>query len=244
MTHRFSIAVSQLSDGSVTFTPDQSHQLRNVLRLRPGDHVRVFDGLLSADQIVELANTSEGRVVGETPHAPEPRTHLAAYPALLQRDKFEPVLQKLTEVGAASITPVITARGLVREGPDERRMARWRAIVTEAAEQSGRGRVPMIGGALPFEAALCAAPGLKLVAYEAERQQQLRTALATRPDVVAVFVGPEGGFTPDEVLRARELGAAVITLGPRVLRTETASPVLAALVLYELGDLSWPLTEP
>ena len=139
---------------------------------------------------------------------------------------------------------MLTARGLVRDVPDERRVARWRAIVTEAAEQSGRGRVPEIGRVTQFEQAVRSAGGVRLVAYEGERQTELRDALDGRPEEVRVFVGPEGGFTPDEVFSARASGANVITLGPRVLRTETASPVLAALVLYELGDLSWRLTEP
>lgn len=240
MTHRFFVARDQIAGRTVTFAPAQSHQLRHVLRLHPGDHVHVFDGALEADYVVELVSECEGRVVGQDAHAPEPRTRLAAYPALLQRDKFEVVLQKLTEVGVAAITPVITARGLVRDGPDESRYARWRAILTEATEQSGRGHVPVLCAAIPLRDALQSAGGIKLFAYEGERQSSLRVALAARPKEVSIFVGPEGGFTPEEVLSARERGAQVITLGPRLLRTETASPVLAALVLYELGDLSWP----
>jgi 16S rRNA (uracil1498-N3)-methyltransferase len=238
--HRFYVSPSHLSGGTVSFTPAQSHQLRTVLRLRPGDQVRVFDGELDCDRIVELSGPSEGRIVGEAPHAPEPRTRLAVYPALLQRDKFESVLQKLTEVGASSITPVLTARGLVREPPDENRYVRWRAILTEAAEQSGRGRIPSLCAAQPLSSALRNASGLKLLAYEGERENELRHALNAHPTEVSVFVGPEVGYSEEEVRCARELGAHVIALGPRVLRTETASPVLAALVLYELGDLSWP----
>ncbi len=238
--HRFWISPAQRSGERVTFTADQSHQIRHVLRLSAGDRVRVFDGALDCDQVVELVGASEARVVGAAPHAPEPRTRLAMYPALLRRDKFEPVLQKLTEVGVSSITPVLTARGLVRDAPDEHRYTRWRAILTEAAEQSGRGQVPVVCAAQPLAAALRSAPGLKILAYEGERSSQLRDALADGPREVSVFVGPEGGFASEEVASARELGARVITLGPRILRTETASPVLAALVLYELGDLSWP----
>jgi 16S rRNA (uracil1498-N3)-methyltransferase len=236
MTHRFLIAPDQLTATHVTFTDQQLHQLRHVLRLRAGDRVHVFDGEQPCDWLIELP----GRVVGESAQAPEPRTRLAAYPALLHRDKFESVLQKLTEIGACSITPVLTARGLVREAPDERRYARWRAIMREAAEQSGRGRVPWLGATLGFADAVASAPGARLVAYEVERECTLRQVLRPQPREVSVFVGPEGGFTPEEIAAARVSGARVVTLGPRVLRTETASPVLAALVLYELGDLSWP----
>jgi 16S rRNA (uracil1498-N3)-methyltransferase len=238
MTHRFFVGHSQFSGEMVTFTEAQSHQLARVLRLRAGQHVHVFDGASATDLVVELVSASEGRVIGQTPHAPEPRTCLHAYPALLQRDKFEVVLQKLTELGVAAITPVLTARGLVRSAPDEARYVRWRAIVTEAAEQSGRGRIPALCPAQPIADALRFAPGAKLVAYEGERELSLHAALLGRPTEVSVFVGPEGGFSLEEVQSARSLGASLITLGPRVLRAETASPVLAALVLYELCDLS------
>ncbi|HEV7666861.1 MAG TPA: RsmE family RNA methyltransferase, partial [Chloroflexota bacterium] len=164
-----------------------------------------------------------------------------------QRDKFEQVLQKLTEVGVAAVVPVLTARSVVREPPDERRQTRWRAILREAAEQSGRGTIPQLTAAVPFADAIAqaTAEGVTLVGYEQERQQTLRTALtavrpAQRARTVGIFVGPEGGYTPDEAAVAQRAGAHLITLGPRILRTETASPILAALVLYELGDLSSP----
>jgi 16S rRNA (uracil1498-N3)-methyltransferase len=211
-----------------------------VLRLRAGDQVRVFDGVTLVDRVVELTAPAVGQIVGEASQAPEPRTRLNVYPALLQRDKFEVVLQKLTEVGAASITPVLTARSLVREAPDERRYARWQAIVREAAEQSGRGVSPRVLPTRTLAAALKNAEGRLVVAFEGERQQQLRDALQGRPACVALFVGPEGGYALEEVEAAHQAGACSVTLGPRVLRSETASPLAAALVLYELGDLSWP----
>jgi len=219
------------------FAPEQEHQIRRVLRLRAGDRVRVFDGVEPIDHVLEL--TDDGwQAVGQCAQAPEPRTRLIAYPALLQRDKFETVLQKLTELGVAEIVPLLTERCLVRAAPDEARLARWRAIVREATEQCGRGRVPTVHGARQFGDALARAEGAVLLAYEAERITDLRVALAQRPTTVSLIVGPEGGFSATEVDLARKRGACVVTLGGRTLRAETASAVLAALVLYELGDLS------
>ncbi|MBV9327544.1 MAG: 16S rRNA (uracil(1498)-N(3))-methyltransferase [Chloroflexi bacterium] len=242
MTHRFLVAGEQLRGDHVRFTDAQAHQIRSVLRLRRGDQVRVFDGLNLVDRRVELTDTSAGRVVGEAAQAPEPRTRLSVYPALLQRDKFEVVLQKLTEIGASAIGPVLTTRALVREAPDARRYARWRTILGEAAEQCGRGVVPELLPTLPLPAALVASDGCRLLAYEAERRLELRAALEGRRSRVALFVGPEGGFTAEEVGCARQAGARIISLGPRILRAETAALLASTLVLYELGDLSWPVS--
>jgi 16S rRNA (uracil1498-N3)-methyltransferase len=240
MTHRFCVTPTQIAADVVTFTPKQAHQLRNVLRLRAGDTVRVFDGVVARDVLVELVEAGRGNVIGSEPQAPEPRTRLVAYPALLQRDKFETVLQKLTEIGVAAIAPVISAHSLPRAVPDATRLERWRAILREAAEQCGRGTVPSLLLALPLSTALGTSEGVRLFAYEHERDNGLPDALGSRPACVSLFTGPEGGFAPEEVECARRAGTEVITLGPRVLRAETAAPMLAALVLYELGDLSWP----
>ena len=240
MTHRFLVPADRLQGETVTFSKEQWHQLHVVLRLRIGECVAVFDGIEPVDRTVELIAPATGRIVAERPQPPEPRTHLVAYPALLPRDKFEVVLQKLTEIGVAAITPVVTARSLVRQSPDASRQARWQAILREATEQCGRGVVPQLLPALQLGQALeCAVgAGRAIMAYEQERHGTLRDALAGAPRTVAVFVGPEGGYAPEEVASAQAAGVRVITLGPRVLRTETATPLLAALVLYELGDLS------
>src|SRR5207248_2872350 len=113
-----------------------------------------------------------------------------------------------------------TARGLVREPPDPPRLERWQAIVREATEQCGRGRVPTLRPALPFEAALrCATTeGVAVVAYEQERQGTLPEALEGARGAVSIFVGPEGGLSSEEVELARAHGARLVTLGPRVLR--------------------------
>ncbi len=119
-------------------------------------------------------------------------------------------------------------------------MQRWRRIVTEAAEQSGRGRVPAIDPPSLFEDAVRSAPGLLLLPWEGERSQGLRSylrSLADRPLAASLFVGPEGGFAEDEVRLAREAGCVPISLGPRILRSETAGIVAAALVMHELGEM-------
>ncbi len=240
MKHRFFVSGEQVQGDAVIFSTEQWHQLHAVLRMRIGDTVRVFDGVEPVDRGVELVGPATGRVIDLQPQPPEPRTRLVMYPSLLQRDKFELVLQKLTEVGAAAVVPVLTARSLVREPPDDRRQTRWRAILREATEQCGRGVVPELLPTvdLPHAIECAAGEGRVVMAYEGERRGTLREALDGAPRTVSLFVGPEGGYAPEEAAAAGQAGAYLVTLGPRVLRTETASPLLAALVLYELGDLS------
>ena len=238
--HRFLVGPDAIAGERVTFSDAQAHQIRHVLRLRPGDTIVVFDGTQPADLVAELTSPNEGRIIEARAQAPEPRTQLVVYPALLQRDKFETVLQKLTELGACAIAPVISARSLVREPPDERRLERWASILREAAEQSGRGVVPRLRETLAFEIALARAcgEGRIMIAHPSGEGQSLKTALSGASETVSLLVGPEGGFEATEIDLARLVGAQVVTLGPRILRAETASPVLAALVLYTLGDLS------
>jgi 16S rRNA (uracil1498-N3)-methyltransferase len=234
--HRFFVPPEAIVGSQVSFSTQQVHQLKDVLRLRPGERVRVFDGVEPVDLLVDPS----GRVVDRCAQPPEPRTKVIAYPALLQRDKFESVLQKLTEIGVWEVVPVIARRSLARAVPDGPRMERWQSIVREAAEQCGRGHVPVLRTALPFVAAVqkAVAEGIAILAYEGEQRRTLREALDVATTTVAIFVGPEGGYEPSEAELAEKVGARLVTMGPRILRTETASPVLAALVLYERGDLS------
>ncbi|HET6319471.1 MAG TPA: RsmE family RNA methyltransferase, partial [Chloroflexota bacterium] len=154
--HRF--LVESISGDAVTFSAEQSHQMRHVLRLRLGDTVRVFDGVALVDLLVQLT-VDGGVVIGRCEQRAEPRTALTVYPALLRREKFEPVLQKLTELGACAIVPMLTSHCVIREAPDVRRMERWQAIVREATEQCGRGRLPELRPAVTFDTATAQAEG-------------------------------------------------------------------------------------
>jgi 16S rRNA (uracil1498-N3)-methyltransferase len=188
------------------------------------------------------------------PSRPEPRLRLTLYQALVSRERFETVLQKGTEVGIARFVPTWCQRSVVPggEAADEKRRERWGRIVTEAAEQCERGIVPEVATPLRFHAALAEAVALGpvLVAWERESERPLRAGLhaclsvsgaaGSRVDSrspLALFVGPEGGFTEAEIQRARAVGAVTVSVGPRILRTETAGPIVAALALYESGDL-------
>ena len=243
--HRFFITPDQLRGLIVQFDDEQAHQMRRVLRLRPGARVLALDGegLQYEVQLEEVTNSRvTGLVATKTPATGEPRVRLTLFQSLLQRDKFEWVLQKGTEIGVAAFVPVITRRSLVREGVvGENKLERWRGKTREAAEQAGRGVLPSLIGPIPFDAA---APETlinerALIAWEGEPQRTVRDVLGGMGDVtnVALFIGPEGGYEAAEIEEAQWYGAIPVTLGRRILRTETAAVVGAALVLYELGEM-------
>ena len=244
--NRFFIEASSIEGDRVRLSPEQSHQVCHVLRLKPGDTIVVLDDS-GTEYDVTLTAVSRTQTAGQVTsrrRAPgEPAAKLTLFQSLLVREKFEWVLQKGTEVGVTQFVPVLTERSLVRTKTIEpNKLDRWRRILTEAAEQSHRGRIPQLEPILPFENVLLRLRDFDrfLIAAPSERAKTLRDALQgiTRsPASLAIMIGPEGGFTDAEVARARDKGIVPIGLGPRILRTETAAIVACALVLYELGEM-------
>ncbi|MBP6015781.1 MAG: 16S rRNA (uracil(1498)-N(3))-methyltransferase [Candidatus Promineofilum sp.] len=244
--HRFFVSPEQIVHRVVRFDDDQARQMRRVLRLRPGDRVLALDGL-GRQYEVTLSEVSHAGAMGDAAPATEatgePAVRVTLYQSLLRREKFEWVLQKGTEIGVAAFVPVITRRSLVRDVEDvtPEKLNRWRRIIKEAAEQSGRGRLPSLSVPLGFAATEpgVRAAGITLIAWEGEFRRLIRGVLGGREAVadVTLFIGPEGGYEPDEIRAAESWGAVPVSLGRRILRTETAAVVGAALVLHELGEL-------
>ncbi|MCH7999815.1 MAG: 16S rRNA (uracil(1498)-N(3))-methyltransferase [Chloroflexi bacterium] len=245
---RFFVPPDLLAGREVNLPPELARRLATVLRLKRGDRLVLADGA-GRDYEVELTAVSPrsatAAVVAERPSPPEPSLELVLYQSLIRTQRFELVLEKGTELGVSRFVPLLSGRARVRmpdaagEGGSQR-LQRWRRIVTEAAEQSGRGRVPAIEPPSLFEDAVRSASGLLLLPWEGERSQGLRSylrSLGDRPLAASLFIGPEGGFAEDEVRLAREAGCVPISLGPRILRSETAGIVAAALVMHELGEM-------
>ncbi|HPC72988.1 MAG TPA: 16S rRNA (uracil(1498)-N(3))-methyltransferase [Syntrophales bacterium] len=224
---------------------DQSRYLRNVLRLRAGDAVTLFDGrgfeysaVLTepGGRRAQLRVSAKKRIIEEA----VPRITLAQ--ALPKGAKFDWIVQKATELGVARILPFTSARSIpkIPENRGEQKLGRWRKIAAEAAEQCGRSDVPDVPGILSFEAVMGQAlPGrLNIIFWEAESERSLREILGGNSigieDVFAV-VGPEGGFTPQEIDRARAAGFVTASLGSRVLRVETAALAVLAILQFALG---------
>ncbi len=244
-TNHFFVPESSIEGAQVRLSAEQAHQISHVLRLKPGDAIVVLDDS-GAQYDVTLTSIAPREAVGQVMNkyqaGGEPATQLTLFQSLLVREKFEWVLQKGTEVGVARFVPVLTERSIVRDKRiEESKRNRWRHIMTEAAEQSHRGRIPQLEQAVTFDEAIRQSADFDrcLIAALSHKAVLLRDALQgiKKGGSVALMIGPEGGFTPEEMAAACERGAVPMSLGPRVLRTETAAVVAAALILYERGDM-------
>jgi len=258
--HRFFVSSDQLGGDQVTITGPAVHHIRDVLRLRPGDDIVVLDnsGWERKVEIVEVGQEQVvGRVLSRALATGEPRTKVSLFQGVLKSSHFETVLQKGTELGIVEFVPLISQRCVIAGLDDvNKKMVRWRRIVQEAAEQSRRGRLPNLQPAMIFSQACERAKrmgGLSLMPWEEEERVSLKLVFGkeqkkpkgkktpsfpSNPFSINLFIGPEGGFTFEEVALAQHYGIVSITLGRRILRAETAGLVAAAAILYELGDLS------
>lgn len=249
--HRFFVPQSWIQGNRVTLTGRQAHQIARVLRMQAGDAVMVLDNSgweIETELTAVDPNAVRGQVVRRRLSHAEPRTKISLYQAVLKGSSFQYVLQKGTELGIVEFVPIIADRCVMSDlDAVEKKRLRWESIIQEAAEQCRRGRKPALRTAMLFPQ-VCEkvrqSGGLVLILWEEERRTSLRSMLRVHsnehssvPFSVHLLVGPEGGFTPQEILIARNYGLVPVTMGPRILRGETAGIVAASAILYELGDL-------
>lgn len=245
--HRFFISPAQVHGQQVVLDGAQARQLAQVLRLRPAQTIIVLDNQ-GWEYDLTLETVSSDRTLGtiseRRPITGEPTARITLYQSMLKKDNFEWILQKGTELGIAAFVPVISQRSVVRQQALKQNKAnRWQRILVEAAEQSGRGHVPVLEPPLALEEAFVAAQAgdLALIPWEEETAQGLlpllRELAPARAHEIALFIGPEGGYAPDEIEAARAAGVQPVTLGPRILRAETAAIAAATLVLGALGEM-------
>lgn len=247
--HRFFLDPSRIADGEIGFDEAASHQIAKVLRLRSGQQVVVLDDT-GWEYRVELATVhaseATGRVLESRVSNGEPDVQITLYPALLKSQKFELAIQKSVELGVSRFVPVSCERTVVsvREpGREQSKLERWRRIIREAAEQAERGLLPPLEPPHSFGDACDRVSGPAIILWEQETDASLKQVLLTLQDrygdlaCLSVFVGPEGGYTEAEYSHAAARGIVPVTLGPRVLRAETAAMAVVAAVMYHLGEL-------
>lgn len=242
---RFFVPAGSLAGKTVTVSGELHHHMTRVLRMKAGDSLLLGDGdgceaqgTISRIDKDRLIIVLEGTVPGSTETGPT----ITLYQGLPKGDKLELVIQKGTELGAAAIVPFQAGRSVSRLSPVQSgsKLERWQRIADEAARQSQRASLPRISFAGSLGEVLRSAnQSLKLLLWEDERETRLRTVLAERPipESIAVIVGPEGGLSEEEIRQARENGFIPVSLGQRILRTETAGLAILAILQFHWGDM-------
>ena len=237
-----------LSAGVITLTGDDAHHIARSLRMAEGEEVIVCDGegteyLCRLDRIRDTESVCA--VLSSEKSLAEPPYSLLVCQALVKGDRMDTAVQKSVESGATELLPFVSSRCIVRmrdgKKDDDNKLRRLRRIASEAAKQCGRGRLPAVDDETGFETMLRRAAGteLPLFCYEDEKTSMLGTVLADVkskgkvPASVAVVVGPEGGFSPEEARMAKDAGLIPVSLGRRILRTESAAAFVLACLSSE-----------
>lgn len=243
---RFFVSPEQIKDGRVTITgPDVNH-ISRVLRLGAGDCLTVLDGLGKAfDAVIEKPGKEEVvcAIRKEFPAGGTPPVRVTLVQGIPKGDKMDLIVQKGTELGVSRVIPLTSQRAVVKLEGDKshKRRERWQRIALEAAKQCRRPDVPEVDEPTGWDPVLAGLPPevVALIPWEEESAESLKEVLLREPTKkeIYVFIGPEGGFAPGEVERARARGVRPVTLGPRILRTETAGLAVLTMILYQWGDL-------
>lgn len=219
----------------------EHRHLGRVLRARPGDQVVVFDGQgheFDAEVVSVGRDTTELKM-GAARDALPATVRLTLLQSVARGERMDWIVQKTCELGVTRIVPVLTSRVVARPGGSPTRRARWEKIAREAARQSGRADVPAVDEPVSFAQALAESDphDVRLVLWEMARGRAFRAALPEIPRSTTVLVGPEGGFSREEIDAAEAAGFVTVTLGPRILRVETAAVVAVTLIQASAGGL-------
>jgi 16S rRNA (uracil1498-N3)-methyltransferase len=240
---RFYAPPNAFADQTVTLAADEARHLRDVLRLKAGDEVYVFNGVgreFRCTVSSTARDSADLRIDAEVePAKPESQLQLNLCVALLKGEKFDLVVQKATELGVSKVVPLITRYADIhlRDKADAaKRVTRWQRIALEAAKQSGRAFVPEISAPAAFETFVGCAKGGGLFVIFSERDGHKLSSLNATQNITAL-VGSEGGWSDEEIEQARAHDFHIVTLGGRVLRAETAAITITALLQHLFGDL-------
>jgi 16S rRNA (uracil1498-N3)-methyltransferase len=237
---RFHAPPTAFNEQTITLPSDEARHLRDVLRLKPGDEVYVFDGLGHEFRCTVSStkrDSAELHIEAEVdPAKPDSQLQLNLCVALLKGEKFDLVVQKATELGVTKLTPLITRYADIhlRDQSDAtKRTTRWQRIALEAAKQSGRAFVPEISLPVTFETAL-EFEGARVMFSERDGET---FETVTQTSSMTALVGSEGGWSDEEIEAAQERNFHFVTLGGRILRAETAAIAVTTLIQHRFGDL-------
>lgn len=243
----FFVEPEQINDKSVIITGSDVNHIKNVIRLKPGDEISISNGMDGRDYRCAIESITDTEVLCELRFIKEYGVELSSkvylFQGLPKGDKMELIIQKAVELGVYEIIPVRTKRVIVKldDKKESKKIARWQQIAEGGAKQSGRGLIPEVKPVMGFAEALKYAGSLDaaLIPYEkAEGIQKTRSIIhdLKGKKSVAIFIGPEGGFDEKEVEDAMNQGVFPVTLGRRILRTETAGLTMLSILMFEFEE--------
>lgn len=244
--HRFFINPDQIKDSIGEISGEDAHHIKSVLRLEAGEYITLCDCQgMDYQALIQDADNDiiKVKLVNCCPSGTEPKTKVTLMQGLPKSAKMEIIIQKCVELGIYEIVPVTTIRTVVRIADANsayKKAGRWQRVAEEAAKQSKRGVIPQVYEPVSFEKAVndCNAE-LKLLFWEEEKEQSLAKVLLKQnpsPESIAILIGPEGGLDNSEVELAGRHGWISVTIGSRILRTETAGMAVLSAIMYHLGE--------
>ncbi|MFQ5867342.1 MAG: 16S rRNA (uracil(1498)-N(3))-methyltransferase [bacterium] len=255
MPHFF-VLPEDIEGNEVLIRGGEARHIITVLRKKKGDEINIFNGygdefrvrILEIDRFGGVPRI-KAEIISQKRMETEPKLKITLFQSIPKGNRFDFIIQKSTEIGVSAIVPITTERTIVRVDCKrmKERALRWQKIAREAAKQSRRNSIPQVGPVLDFLHALEefseGKSQMGIIAWEMEEKNHLREVLRSSAVCgishfrLAIFIGPEGGFTSEEVEKARRVGVVPVSLGSRILRTETAGLVVAIAALYESSDL-------
>ncbi len=243
--NRFFVNKEQIDGYIIEINGNDVKHIRDVLRIKQGEKVEIAcEGDTYISQVLELdKKTVSLQIIDKYKGQNEPLHFIVLYQGLAKGSKMDLIIQKCTELGVSEFYPIETGRAVVKiknEKKSNSKVNRWQEIVDQASKQSKRDILPNVNEVISFDQMIGLLNGEKniIVPYEDERQEGIKTALKDLKDEkIHLIIGPEGGFEAREIERLKSIGANIVTLGPRILRTETAALVASTMIFYELGDL-------
>lgn len=241
---RFFVPKENIGDEYIKIDGEDVLHIKKVLRMREGEELEICDsqGFDYRGKIDSFGDKEIlVKVISKEKSLTEPPVKVTLFQGLPKAAKMDYIIQKTTELGISDIVPCTLNRCVVKlEG--DKKTKRWQKISEEAAKQSGRGIIPEIHEPVDLKAAIGMLEGydLKFVPYECEENNKLKSVLLSKKDVrtVGFMIGPEGGFDKSEIQLLEENGVIPVSLGKRILRTETAGEAVLSMIMYEIGDIN------
>ena len=229
------------ADGRAYITGADALHIAKALRMRPGEALTLCDGKgTDFEGVLETVTDRQVtvRITVSRPSQAEPTLAVTLYQGLPKGDKMDWIVQKAVELGVTAVVPVATRRSVARlEGKADKKQERWQRIAAEAAGQCGRGILPAVERPLSWNQALSRLSGEPALVFYEGGGRPLRELVTPSTRRLSVFVGPEGGFDPEEIDAIRRQGGGVATLGPRILRCETAPLAALTLLMHLSGNM-------